>query len=107
MKKSNRKITAVIMAALLASGALQMSAAVKPVTVSAAEGVSAKQYYVTSEVLNVRSGPDTAYSVLGTLTRGIRVNVYSIRGEKGNRWAKIRFQGLTAYVSAKHLAKSR
>lgn len=77
----------------------------------AAESTSARQYvkkyYVTSDVLNVRSGPGTDYPVIGSLTHGMEVKVASVRGEKGNRWAKIRFEGLTSYVSAKHLVKVR
>lgn len=68
---------------------------------------SVKKYYVTSDVLHVRSGPGTDYPVIGSLTHGMEVKVISVRGEKGNRWAKIRFEGLTSYVSAKHLAKVR
>lgn len=108
MKKSVLKIMAMVV--MLAAPVFQTSAAGKPVTAAAAENASARQvkkYYVTSDVLNVRSGPGTGYSVVGTITRGMEVRVFSIKGEKGNRWAKIRFQGLTAYASAKHLAKKR
>lgn len=74
----------------------------------AAESTSARQYvkkyYVTSDVLNVRSGPGMDNSVIGSLTHGMEVKVIAIESENKNRWAKIQFEGLTAYVSAKHLA---
>lgn len=107
MKKPVLKIMA--MAAMLAAPVFPASALKEPATVMAAEGTPAKRsvktYYVTSNTLNVRSDPGTDYSVLGSFTRGCEVKVLSIRGDKGNRWAKIRFQGLTAYVSVNHLAK--
>lgn len=108
MKKQAFKILA--MAAMLAVPAVQPSVAKEPAKATVAEGVSTKQslkkYYVTSNVLNIRSGPGTDYSILGTLTKGMEVKVVSIKVEKGNRWAKIRFEGITAYAFAKHLAKT-
>ena len=73
----------------------------------AARHDGAKPYAVTSDMLNIRSGPGMDYRVIGTITRGMRVNVYSMRGEKENRWARIRFQGVTAYVSAAYLSPVR
>ena len=104
--KAAVKITALAAAAAMSASAVLISGGTGPVPVMAAEHSAAKKNYVTSDVLNVRSGPDTDCSVIGTLTRGMRVKVYSIRGEKGNRWARIRFQGVTAYVSAGYLAKT-
>lgn len=105
MRKNMLKIMAIV--GMLSVSAVRLSAA-EPVMAS--ENVSAKrsvkQYYVTSDVLNVRSGPGTDYPVIGSLTHGMKVKVFSVKGEKGNRWAKIRFEGLTSYVSAKHLAKN-
>ena len=107
MKKPALKILA--MAVMLAAPICQASVIKEPVVVAAAEGSSTKQpvkkYYVTADVLNVRSGPGTGYSLVGSLTRGMEVKVTSMKGKKGNRWAKIRFQGVTAYVSADHLSK--
>ena len=105
-----KKIFAILaMAGMLAVTVYESSAEKGAVTAVAAEGVSAnqsgKKYYVTSEVLHVRSGPGTNYTVIGSLTKGMEVKVFSVRGEKGNRWAKIRFEGLTAYVSRNYLAK--
>lgn len=107
MKKQVFKIMA--MAVMLATPVVQASAAKAPAKVTAERGTSTKQslkkYYVTSNALNIRSGPGTDYSILGTLTKGMEVKVASIKGGKGNRWAKIRFQGLTAYAYANYLAK--
>lgn len=104
MKKNVIKI--MTMAVMLSAPVVYPSAAE---SVMAAESASARQsvkkYYVTADVLHVRSGPDTDASVIGSLTRGMEVKVISVKGEKGNRWAKIRFAGLTSYVSAKYLAK--
>lgn len=107
MKKTALKLMAA--AILLAAPVAQFSAAGEPVIIAAASGRTtrhaAKKYYVTSDVLQVRSGPGTQYSSIGSLTRGMQVKVFSMEGEKENRWAKIRFVGVTAYVSAKHLTK--
>ena len=62
---------------------------------------SGAYYYVTANILNVRSGPGTNYSLVGTYTQGTRVYVHSISGG----WAKVRFNGVTAYASAQYLAK--
>lgn len=106
MKKNVLKI--ITMAVVLSAPVVHSSAA-EPVM--AAESASARQsvkkYDVTSDVLYVRSGPGTEYPVIGSLTRGMEVKAISVIGEKGNRWVKIRFEGLTSYVSAKHLAKAR
>lgn len=105
LKKTAYKITALAAAAVLSASSVFVSAGAHPVPVLAAQHSAAKQYYITADVLNVRSGPDKECSVIGTLTRGMQVKVYSIRGEHENRWAKIRFAGLTAYVSAKYLSR--
>ncbi len=105
MKKPFLKATAITV--MLATSIFQASAVKEPVT--AAEAISTKRsvkkYYVTSDILSVRSGPGTDYPVIGSLTRGMKVKVTSVKGKKGNRWAKIKFQGLTAYTPVKHLAK--
>ncbi len=104
MKRNAFKI--LTMAVILSAPISQVSAAAP---VQAAESTSArktmKKYDVTSDILNVRSGPGTDYPVIGSLTRGMKVKVISVKGEKGNRWAKIKFEGLTAYVSAKYVVK--
>lgn len=56
-------------------------------------------YGVTADVLNVRSGPGTGYSVIGTLTYGQAVLVTSI----SNGWAKFDFFGMIGYAKADYL----
>lgn len=93
-----------IMAMLLAAAMTAMPTA----SVAAADGNTAtvqadvsrmrasKIYYVTADVLAVRSGPGTNYSIIGSLTYGQAINVTSINGG----WAKFRYADRTGYVSA-------
>ncbi|MDE7313986.1 MAG: SH3 domain-containing protein [Eubacterium sp.] len=109
MKKQAAKLAAVAAAVMLAAPAGQVSVQKGCILAQAKETAArqrAKYYVVTADTLNVRCGAGTGYTVIGTLTKGLRVKVSAISGEKGNRWAKIRFAGLTAYVSAKHLSKA-
>lgn len=54
---------------------------------------------VTADVLNVRSGPGTKYSVLGKLKRNQEVTVI----ENSNGWSKINYNNKEAYVSSDYL----
>jgi|GEM_PF-1709573 len=54
---------------------------------------------VTASTLNVRSGPSTSYSKVGTLRSGQSVSIYST----SNGWAKINYSGTTAYVASMYL----
>lgn len=56
---------------------------------------------VNTNSLNVRSGPGTNYSKLGTLKKGEKVGVLS----ENNGWSKINYNGKEAYVSSKYLSK--
>ena len=58
--------------------------------------------YVTATTLNVRSGAGTSYSVLGSLSKGTKVEVISTT----NGWSKIKYNGSTGYVSSKYLSSS-
>jgi len=53
---------------------------------------------VTASSLNIRTGPSTNYSRVGSIPRG---GVIEIR-EYGNTWSKIRFGGTSGYVSSKY-----
>lgn len=64
-------------------------------------GILSTKYRVTATELNVRSGPGTGYSSIGTLKRGAIIKVKSI----SNGWAKFTFAGQTAYVSAEYLER--
>ncbi|HSQ88286.1 SH3 domain-containing protein, partial [Romboutsia sp.] len=54
---------------------------------------------VNTDSLNVRSGPNTSYSIVGSLKKGEKVNVISER----NGWSKIDYKGETAYTSSRYL----
>lgn len=58
--------------------------------------------YTTTTSLNVRKGPGTKYSKIGTLAKGQSVEVISI----SNGWAKISYNKGTAYVGANYIKKS-
>ncbi|WP_195939664.1 SH3 domain-containing protein [Romboutsia sp. 1001713B170131_170501_G6] len=56
---------------------------------------------VNYEFLNVRSGPSTSHSKIGTLKKGDKVGVIS----ESNGWSKIKYDGKVAYVSSSYLSK--
>ena len=58
-----------------------------------------KTKVVNTSSLNVRSGPGTNYSKIGTLTKGTKVSVIS----ENNGWSKITYNGKDAYVSSSYL----
>ncbi|WP_373601614.1 SH3 domain-containing protein, partial [Paraclostridium bifermentans] len=57
---------------------------------------------VTATSLNVRSGPSTSHSVIGSLKQNEKVEVIS----ESNGWSKIKFKGKEAYVSSAYLENS-
>ena len=61
---------------------------------------SAMTCVVTAGTLNVRSGPGTGYAVIGTLSKGTKVNVVSTSGS----WSKIN-SPKTGWVASQYLAK--
>ena len=66
-------------------------------------GGNGNSYSVTATGgVNVRSGPGTNYSKLGTLAYGTIVNVESISG----KWAKTTYSGKTAYIHTDYLQKT-
>ncbi len=54
---------------------------------------------VNTSILNVRSATSTSSSIVGKLTQGATVHVYST----SNNWAEINFQGQKRYVSSSYL----
>ena len=55
-----------------------------------------KTVYVNSTIgLNVRSGPNTTYSILGTLANGTKITVT----EENSTWYKLSYNGRTGYIS--------
>ena len=59
---------------------------------------SSKTVYITASSLNIRSGPGTSYDVVGSLKKAASVNTY----ESTDGWYKIKYDGKTAYISAKY-----
>ncbi|MGL5328389.1 MAG: SH3 domain-containing protein [Peptostreptococcaceae bacterium] len=57
---------------------------------------------VNTSSLNVRSGPSTSYSKIGTLSKGSKVEVIS----ESKGWSKILFNKKEAYVSSEYLSKT-
>ena len=66
------------------------------------DDTSATIKYVTATSLNVRSGAGTSYSILGSLSKGTKVEVIST----ANGWSKINYNGSTGYVSSQYLSSS-
>lgn len=60
---------------------------------------------VTSDSLNVRSGPGTSYSILGKLSKGASVNVLASQTVNSTVWYKITYNSKTAYIAASHTSK--
>ena len=56
-------------------------------------------YKTTASSLNVRSGPDTSYSSLGSVSKGTEVEVYEFDG----KWARILYKGKTGWLSGDYL----
>ena len=59
--------------------------------------------WVTTDNLNVRSGPSTSNSILGKLNKNDKVEVISESGS----WSKINYKGSTAYVSSQYLSNKQ
>ena len=66
------------------------------------EYTSTNTKYVTATTLNVRSGAGTNYSIIGSLSKGTKVEVISTK----NGWSKIKYNGSTGYVSSQYLSSS-
>lgn len=60
-----------------------------------------KQRYIASVSLNVRSAPSAKAKIIGALSKGQEIEVYSFT----NGWAKIQYKEAQAYVSAKYIEK--
>ncbi|WP_052356532.1 SH3 domain-containing protein [[Clostridium] dakarense] len=56
---------------------------------------------VNTSSLNVRSGPGTNYSKVGSLKQGNKVDVIS----ENNGWSKIKFSGKDGFVSSEYLSQ--
>ena len=68
--------------------------------------------YKVTDGVNVRSGPGTSYSILGTVETGYEVSVVCvidgevIDGPLGptNKWLRIQLNAITGYVTAEYVA---
>ncbi|WP_296648027.1 SH3 domain-containing protein [Romboutsia sp. 13368] len=68
------------------------------------ESSSITTMYTTADSgLNVRKGPSTSYSKVGTLSKGTAVTVYST----SNGWSKITANGIEGYVSSAYLSSTK
>jgi N-acetylmuramoyl-L-alanine amidase len=73
-----------------------------PKSVTTTQQSATTTYICTSaEVLNIRKSPNTSSEVLGAIKPKQTIEVYSI----SNGWAKVKYQGKTAYASAKYLER--
>lgn len=66
-----------------------------------AETATGTTYKITASVLNVRSGPGTSYSIIGSLNNGDTVSVY----ETSSGWGRINYKGSTGWVSMQYCSK--
>ncbi|MBQ7596852.1 MAG: SH3 domain-containing protein, partial [Clostridia bacterium] len=62
-------------------------------------GESLGTYRVTASALNIRSGPSTSYTSLGTLPEGTEVEIIGLSGS----WCRFKYNGADAYLSSNYL----
>ena len=96
MRKNSCVVCLVISAILLTSSfAMPVLAAENTGIETSSVTRSVPGYYkCTGSDVNIRSGPGTQYTIVGTLNYGTKVYVYSI----SNGWAKISLGGIYRYV---------
>lgn len=58
---------------------------------------------VDADSLNVRSGPGTDYSALGSVSRGTTLNR---TGYSDSGWTRVVYEGTTAYVSSDYVTET-
>ena len=56
---------------------------------------------ITTEELNLRSGPGVSYSIIAVMPKGAKVTVLSVSGS----WAKVNYQGKIGYAHTAYLVK--
>ena len=110
MKKQILTLTAILTASAMAAAGRSVTAHVPAPEDSvpasgvctpqiSADGRTVKKYRVKTDILQVRSGPDTSCPVIGSLTKGQKIRVLAIK----HGWARVKFAGVTAYVYARYL----
>jgi len=70
-----------------------------PVTTTTTAPVATQMMEVTTDNLNVRSGPGINYTKVGTLNKGAQVATLALEGD----WYRIQYGEAEAYVSAQYL----
>lgn len=102
-EKKSRCFIVFLMACVLVSSSVfalpTLAAEASDVTVSDIARTVPGYYGVTADVLNIRSGPGTNYSIVGQLYYGDAILVTSI----SNGWAKFLYKGVYRYVSDDYL----
>lgn len=63
--------------------------------------VASSDIRITTEELNLRSGPGTSYSILAVMPKGSKVTVLSVSGS----WARVIYNGKTGYAHTGYLIK--
>lgn len=81
---------------------LIMASAIVPITASFVHA-SGETGIVTANVLNVRSGVGTGYSVIGKVYKGDEFNLL----ESKSGWYKIKYRGKDGWVSGSYIAKKQ
>lgn len=59
-------------------------------------------YYCTSKALNIRESPSSDSGIIGSYSKGDKIEVYNIDGD----FACINYKGRKAYVSSKYISKN-
>lgn len=103
--KKLKLFAAVIVSILILTAPVSVLATENTSTEQSASGYEVKDTsltcYVNSEKgLNVRSGPSTDYSVIGTLSNGSKIEV---TGESGG-WYRLDYNGKDGFVATKYTA---
>ncbi|MFF3023372.1 SH3 domain-containing protein [Gottfriedia sp. NPDC057948] len=63
--------------------------------------VSSSNYISTGNGVRIRSGAGTTYQILGSVNKNQRLDVISL----SNSWYKIKYNGVTGYISASYVGK--
>lgn len=89
--------------AYVSSGYLKAASAPSGSSSSSSSGTTTETGYLAATTnVNVRSGPDTSYSIIGSLYKGTIVPKLGTSGS----WTKISYNGGTGYVSSQYLTPS-
>src|SRR6478672_7902126 len=94
LRATGTALSTVLMSGLIVCGGPSLASAVS---------VKSGENAVATTEVNIRSGPSTSSRILGELERGQRIPAV---GQSSGTWVKVRFNGSTAYVSAKYLNTS-